>query len=417
MTPGTLEAADGRAMKAMAAAARTVGIRLDGASVRRTSSRLCLSVEHGDYNGTDLFGVGTDRFLWCAFCGSDTNRSRLFSIAFPDEGVVEIDLGGIPPPGSPAIRDAWARFPLGVAYVLQESGVPLQRGVEGVIYSEIPGGGMSRSASLAINLILSFLDVNAITIEDRFRIAELARAVENHYIGSPCGILDQVMILFARKGMGVHYVPSRKCVEYVPLPPSAPPFRFVVLDTGTVRPGLEASTYRIRRQECEELVRLLNDAGMPVCSLADVTPEQYAAIREGVADVPRPLLRRLSYVHEAQRRFPRMLAAWRGGDIRAVGRVFREDGLGLRDDYEISGPEMETMCDIARTVPGVWGERMLGGGDKGAAGAIATPGAVPLLRDAVARVFPRRHPECAHRWSVSELSIVDGVTMLETGVP
>ena len=67
-----------------------------------------------------------------------------------------------------------------------------------------------------------------------------------------------------------------------------------------------------------------------------------------------------------------MLSAWKEGDITTVGKIFREDGFGLRDDYKISGPELESMCDIARTVPGVYGERMLGGGDKGAAGALVS---------------------------------------------
>jgi len=92
--------------------------------------------------------------------------------------------------------------------------------------------------------------------------------------------------------------------------------------------------------------------------------------------------------------------------------VLRADGLGLRDLYRISGPELETMCDIARTVPGVLGERMLGGGDKGAAGALVLEGATQALRDAVAREYPRRHPEFAQRWAVHACSIVDGVSKL-----
>ena len=80
------------------------------------------------------------------------------------------------------------------------------------------------------------------------------------------------------------------------------------------------------------------------------------------------LFRRLKYIFYAQQRFDQMLEAWKRGDIKTVGKLFRDDGLGLRDDYQISGPELETMCDIVRTVPGVYGERMLGGGDKGAAG-------------------------------------------------
>lgn len=411
-----LHDADRRAIAAMAHAASTAGFVLDTASVRRTSSRLCLSVEHGDYNGTELFGVSVDRFIWCAYRGTDSRSVRLFSASFAHEGLVEFTLNELPPPRSPSINGTWARFPLGVAHVLQESGIPLTRGIEGVIYSEIPGGGMSRSASLSINLILALLDVNGRVMDDRLRVAELAQAVENRYIGSPCGIMDQVMILFGRAGTGTLFDPSRQEVSHVALPESAADFRFVMLDTGTARPGLEESTYRIRRQECDELVRLLNRAGLAVRTLAEVSSDQYAAIQCGVISVPPRLLPRLTYLHEAQLRFPRLLDAWRRGDMRTVGGIFRHDGIGLRDDYQVSGPELEAMCDIARTVPGVWGERMLGGGDKGASGAVVRADAIPALRDAVGRQYPARCPSYADLWSIHELSLVDGVAMVEGGM-
>ncbi len=401
--------ADLRAARVLTEAAREMGMRLEGARLRRTSSRVCLGVEHGDYNGTDLFGIGVDRFLWCAFVARADDRLRLFSVAFASEGVVEVAVDAIPPPGT--VRGRWARFPFGVVATLTRAGIPLRRGMEAVIYSEIPGGGMSRSASLTLNLMLCLLDVNGIALDDRMRLATLAQAVENGYVGSPCGLLDQVMILFGRRDAGVHFSPRQGRVDYVPLGEGAPDFRFVVLDTGTERAGLETSAYVVRRRECEEIVHLLQEAGMPVSCLAEVGPAQFEAVAPRV--LPPRLLRRLAYLVRANERFPRMLEAWRRGDIPTVGRLFREDGFGLRDDYEISGPELEAMCEIARSVPGVWGERMLGGGEKGAAGAIMEAAAVPAVRDAVAARYPVRFPSLATRWAVHELSIADGVSVLE----
>jgi galactokinase len=109
-----------------------------------------------------------------------------------------------------------------------------------------------------------------------------------------------------------------------------------------------------------------------------------------------------------------MLKAWRSGDIRTVGAIFREDGLGLRDQYKISGPELETMCDIARTVPGVYGERMLGGGDKGAAGAIVAAGSLKALHQAVDTAYPRSVPALAGKYAVHALTLVDGVTVFNS---
>ena len=108
-----------------------------------------------------------------------------------------------------------------------------------------------------------------------------------------------------------------------------------------------------------------------------------------------------------------MLDAWKIGDIETVGRIFREDGIGLRDDYQISGPELETMSDIARTVSAVLGERMLGGGDKGAAGALVWADGVDDLKQAVINAYPRSHPKYADKFAVHVCKVVDGVKVFE----
>ena len=95
------------------------------------------------------------------------------------------------------------------------------------------------------------------------------------------------------------------------------------------------------------------------------------------------LVNRMTYIYKAQKRFYEMMEAWKGGDIETVGTIFRLDGIGLRDEYVISGPELESMCDIVRTVPGVLGERMLGGGDKGAAGCLVLAQAADDVKKAV----------------------------------
>ena len=108
-----------------------------------------------------------------------------------------------------------------------------------------------------------------------------------------------------------------------------------------------------------------------------------------------------------------MLEAWKTGDIETVGQIFRTDGIGLRDDYKISGSELETMCDIVRTEPGVLGERMLGGGDKGASGALVRAECIEALRQAVDTSYPRSRPEFADKYAVHVCKVVDGVKLFE----
>jgi galactokinase len=202
-------------------------------------------------------------------------------------------------------------------------------------------------------------------------------------------------------------------VTHIPLGADAEDFRIVGLDTGTVRPGLEKSTYRIRRAECDEFAALLGPE-FGISYLADVRADDvFGRILEKYRGSHPDHCDRLSYIFRAQRRFSIMLEAWKSGDMEVVGRVFREDGIGLRDEYKISGPELETMCDLARTVPGVLGERMLGGGDKGAAGALVRADSVEALESAIHIGYPRSHPEYADSFAVHVCTVVDGITTIE----
>ncbi len=402
---------DGQAaLEKISKLAKDNNIDIKGGKVRRTSSRFCLGVEHGDYNGTELFGVGTDRFIWLAYKPNNTGKIRLLSGNFPDDGIIEFEMGNVPEPKSEQTAHTWGRFPYGVDYVLRREGYKLSAGIDGVLYGNIPGGGMSRSASLSLNLILSLFDVNGIEVENQMDVVDLAQAVENDYIGSPCGKLDQIMILFAKEGMGTYYNPAERSIDYVRLGDNATDFRIVVMDTGTERPGLEKSTYKVRRSQCEELVSILKKAGFDISCLADIKDRQpYDKIMAQFGKSHPDLCDRLKYIFGAQKRFYEMLEAWKAGDVETVGKIFRTDGVGLRDDYKISGPELETMCDIVRTIPGVLGERMLGGGDKGASGALVLPEAVDSLRDAVDTAYPRSRPGFADKYAVHVCKVVDGV--------
>lgn len=409
-----LTAKDRVALDQILVSAKKAGLDVRDGRMRRTSSRFCFGIEHGDYNGTELFGVATDRFIWLAFKPNGTDRSRFFSVNFPDDGVIAFRHGEVPQPKSEEVAETWGRFAYGVDYILRREGLAVNKGIEAVIYGDIPGGGMSRSASLTLNIILSLLEANSMAVENRFRLVDLAQAVENDYIGSPCGRLDQVMILFSKAGMGTLYNPASSSITHVPLGEGAPDFRIVGLDTGTERPGLEKSTYRVRRAECERLVSILQEAGYDIRCLADIKDDAFyrKIIEQFRAEYP-DLCDRLDYIFHAQKRFTRLLEAWKAGDIATVGEIFREDGIGLRDDYKISGPELETMCDIARTVPGVFGERMLGGGDKGASGALVASGSVKALQKAVNTAYPRSHPACKDKYGVHVLKMVEGVQVYD----
>ncbi len=403
---------DRQARKEISSCAKKVGLKLAGGKMRRTSSRFCLGVEHGDYNGTELFGVGTDRFIWMAYKPNGADRVRAFNTNYQHDGLIDYRIGETPAPKSPEIANTWARFLWGTDFILRREGFKLTKGFDVSHFGDIPGGGMSRSASLCINLINTFFDVNGIVGVDPMRVVDMAQAIENDYIGAPCGKLDQIMIQFAKEGHGTHYNPKTRKISYVPLGKKAADFRLLALDTGTNRPGLEKSTYKIRRGECDEFAKLAGDKFGFKC-LADVKTEKlYKKVMDAFGASHPQLCDRLKYIFQAQKRFYQMMDAWKAGDIETVGKIFRADGIGLRDDYKISGPELETMCDIVRTVPGVLGERMLGGGDKGASGALVLAEAVDAVKAAVEAGYPRSRPDFADKFAVHALGVVQGVAEL-----
>ena len=169
-------------------------------------------------------------------------------------------------------------------------------------------------------------------------------------------------------------------------------------------------TYKIRRDECDQMKALLNEK-FGYASLAEVsTSEKFTKAAAYIQEVAPASVGRLKYLYEAQTRFADTLEAWRSGDVEKVGNNFRADGIGLRDDYEISGPELETMCDIARSVPGVLGERMLGGGDKGASGALIQADAFDDLKSTIEATYPLCHPAFSNEFAIHSCRTVDGIT-------
>eukprot|EP01061_Rhynchopus_euleeides_P038019 TRINITY_DN65370_c0_g1_i1.p1 TRINITY_DN65370_c0_g1~~TRINITY_DN65370_c0_g1_i1.p1 ORF type:complete len:462 (+),score=136.74 TRINITY_DN65370_c0_g1_i1:47-1387(+) len=423
-TSGSTDAEELKAIATIRSLAEKHGLDLSNGTIRRTSSRFCLGVEHGDYNGTELFGVGTDRFIWLGYKPRSDNKVRIVSGNFEKDGVVQWTLGDVPPPRSPENAHSWARFAFGADYVLHKNGYGLTTGLDAVVIGNIPGGGMSRSASLSINLVLTLMEINRLQPKRTplnsdgrsYEIVELAREVETQYIGSPSGNLDQIMIYYAKAGLGTHYLPQTNEVRYVPLGCDPDTFTIGALDTGTDRPGLEKSTYKIRKDECDALSELLAQKFPGVKRFGDLNDQQYQQVLRDIAPLSpkhKDMVDRLTYIHEAKQRFGTMLQAWKSGDIATVGKVFRQDGHGLRDVYKISGPELECMCDIVRSVPGVMGERMLGGGDKGASGCLIQSGSEQHVRAAVTTAYPRCFPAMQNKFAVHFVKVCDGVTTLQ----
>lgn len=364
--------------------------------------RVNLIGEHTDYNEGFVLPIAVDRAT--AFAGRTRSDDiiRIWSAHFQEYAQFSLeDL-----PGSferqHAKLPAWARYVLGVATELTREGVKLA-GFDAVIVGNVPlGGGMSSSAALEV----ATAQACALFSEGRFsigsdgaaltpmQVAAICQRAEQAASGVQCGILDQAASCLGHPGKAI--LLDCRSLEYRYLPFDAPAISLMVIDTGVSR-DLADSAYNERRRQCEEASRLLreiilqhepaNEAARSISTLRDVTSEQFA--RYG-AELPEPLRRRAGFVIAEDARVLQTVNLLETNAFEEIGQLLWLSHAGLRDDYEVSCPELDTLVEIARQVPGVLGARMLGGGFGGCTINLVRDESIETLRQAVEQQYPAR---------------------------
>lgn len=344
--------------------------------VVRAPGRVNLIGEHTDYNEGFVLPVAVDRAAWVAAAPRPDRTVRLFALDMGgDEASFSLD--DIPPR-----QGNWADYPRGVAWALRERGLVLS-GMDAILTSDVPiGAGLSSSAAVEVAFawtwkVLSGLDLG------RTELALLCQRAENEYVGVRCGIMDQMASVWGRKDHAILLDCRTLEVEMVPIPPGV---AIVVADT-LVRRELAASEYNRRRQECEEAVRILSNYLPGIRALRDVSPEDLAQYGH---HLPPVLLKRARHVVHSNARVLATAAAFRAGDLETVGEAMRRSHISLRDDYEVSSPELDTLAEAAWEVPGCYGARLTGAGFGGCIVALADADAVDDLARHLREVYEAR---------------------------
>jgi galactokinase len=316
--------------------------------VYRAPGRVNLIGEHTDYNEGFVLPAAIDSYCWVAAGPRSDGRIALYSENL--QRGTEVELHDLWPRG-----DAnWTDYPLGVAWALQEAGHRL-RGANVYISGELPlGGGLSSSAAIevAVGYALQNLSQNGI---DRRALALICQHAENAFVGARCGIMDQFVACNGRTGHAL--LIDCRSLEWraLRLPPE---IRLVVCNT-MVKHEHSGGEYNLRRSECEEGVRRLAVVLPGLRSLRDLSHEQLEVNRKLITDV---VYRRCRHVILENDRVLRTAEGLECGDIRAIARLMSESHRSLRDDFEVSCPELDLMVEIASAMPGVHGARMTGGG-------------------------------------------------------
>jgi len=367
--------------------------------------RVNLIGEHTDYNDGLVLPAAIDRVVALAGRAAPPSASspvtRLYS-AYHDE-VITFAADRAALAGSPAELPIWAKYPRSVLSQLAElADVPLTSAFDAAIAGDVPlGGGMSSSAAfeVATATFAAALGGPALSPMDT---ALLCQRAEHQGVGVRVGILDQAASCLGRAGHAILLDCRSLDYEYVPV--ALPEIVLALYDTG-VPHTLAESGYNERRRQCEEAVAIfawrfnLEEPSRPIRSLRDLTLDDLDLFggllaADWAVTIPLPdreaLVRRVRHVLTENERVLHAARALEAGDAEALGALLYASHASLRDDYEVSCPELDAVVEIARETPGALGARMMGAGFGGSALILTRRDALPTLEATLARDYPLR---------------------------
>jgi galactokinase len=334
----------------------------------RAPGRVNLIGEHTDYNDGFVLPMAINRAIWIALRPRDDQRVLLHSLDLEPRADFALD-------DFQHSEGGWTEYVKGMAWALQEAGLPLQ-GWEGVCAGDIPvGAGLSSSAALELATARAFAAVSDFPW-DPAQMARLAQKAENQWVGVNCGIMDQMISAAGKAGHALLIDCRSLETQLAPLPPRT---AVVILDTATRR-GLVDSAYNERRGQCEAAARFFGAAALRDVDLA--TFNARAAERE-------PLIgqRARHVIGENQRTLDAMVAMLQE-DAAALGRLFNASHTSLRDDFAVSSPELDQIVACAqRRVTACLGARMTGAGFGGCAVALVWGESAIAFSQAVAASY------------------------------
>ncbi len=325
--------------------------------------RVNLIGEHTDYNGGYVFPCALDFGTYAAI--RKRNDKKVFMASLNFDLKVEVDLDAF-------IYDKshdWANYPKGVLKVLQDEGYDFS-GFEIVFEGNIPNGaGLSSSASIELVTAVAVNEVFNLNI-DRIKLVKLCQKAENTFVGVNCGIMDQFAVGMGKKDHAILLKSDTLEYSYVPLKLEG--YKILITNTNKRR-GLLDSKYNERRSECEKALSYLQKA-LPVKNLSEITIEQFEEYQDLI---PYEVLRkRAKHVITENKRVLDAVKALNDKDLIKFGELMIESHNSLRDDYEVTGKELDTLVEEALKLKGVIGSRMTGAGFGGCTVSIVKEDAV-----------------------------------------
>lgn len=349
----------------------------EGARAFFAPGRVNLIGEHTDYNGGHVFPCALTIGTYAVARKRNDRRLRFFSMNFEHLGIIESSLDELKP-----MKEAgWTNYPKGVMWAFGERGMHLDCGLDILLNGNIPNGsGLSSSASVEVvtGFILKSLYGFDVSNQD---LALIGQFSENNFNGVNCGIMDQFAIAMGKKDNAIFLDTATLEYEYAPVKLQGAK---IVISCSNKKRGLGSSKYNERRSECEMALSEIQ-SGMGIETLGDLTEEQFESVKMAIKDEDRRK-RAKHAVYENQRTI-KAVEALKANDIVLFGKLMNESHVSLRDDYEVTGEELDTLVEAAWKIDGVIGSRMTGAGFGGCTVSIVKDEAVDRFIDQVGKTY------------------------------
>ena len=339
--------------------------------------RVNLIGEHTDYNGGHVFPCAISLGTYALVAPRTDGISRLYSMNVPEQGVVQFPMHG-------AVKSdvyGWANYPIGVVRVMEDAGHRAAHGFDIVLYGTLPNGaGLSSSASIEVLMAVILNDELNLGI-DMVELVKFSQKAENEFVGMNCGIMDQFAVGMGKKDCAILLDCNTLSYRYSKL--ALDGCSIVITNTNKTH-SLVTSAYNERRAQCESALKALQKV-KPINALGELTNAEFDVIASAIPD---PVERRRARhaVYENNRTLE-AVKALEANDVKRFGELMNASHVSLRDDYEVTGPELDTLAELAWQQDGVLGSRMTGGGFAGCTVSIVRDAAIPAFEKNVGDAY------------------------------
>ena len=324
----------------------------EGAQVYFAPGRVNMIGEHTDYNGGHVFPCALTIGTYGVARKRQDRKLRFYSMNFEKLGVLESSLDEL----KPDPQADWTNYPKGVIWAFGEKGMAAPAGMDILLNGNIPNGsGLSSSASVEVltGFILRDLFGFDVTNQD---LALIGQYSENQFNGVNCGIMDQFAIAMGKGGHAIFLDTADLSYEYAPIKLENAK---IVIACSNKKRGLGDSKYNERRGECETALAELQKV-CRIKSLGELTEEQFEKHKDSIESEVRR--RRAKHAVYENQRAIQAVQALKDNNVDAFGQLMNASHVSLRDDYEVTGVELDTLVEEAWKVEGVIGSRMTGAG-------------------------------------------------------